>query len=63
MLMLRIRGALAATIEEIEENNSAIDTDVLVAEIVENVTSFIDTRFSPDDGLVIVNKSNVPDLL
>lgn len=63
MLMLRIRGALAATIEEIEENNSTVDTDALVEEIVKNVTSFIDTRFSPDDGLVIVNKSNVPDLL
>ena len=46
MLMLRVRGALAKTIEEISENSASVDYSQMTQDIVDSTTKFLEDHYA-----------------
>lgn len=63
MLMLRVRGALAATIKELEDNATELDQAALVDSITKAASDLIKEKIDPKNGLLLVDKSNLQELV
>ena len=59
MLMLRVRGALAETIKELESNEVDIDTSEIAENVSEAAIELIQEKIDPKNGLILIDKSNL----
>ena len=59
MLMLRVRGALAETIKELESNKVDIDTSEIAENVSEAAIELIQEKIDPKNGLILIDKSNL----
>lgn len=59
MLMLRVRGALAETIKELESNEIDIDTSEIAESVSEAAIELIQEKIDPKNGLILIDKSNL----
>ena len=59
MLMLRVRGALAETIKELESNEVDIDTSETAENVSEAAIELIQEKIDPKNGLILIDKSNL----
>lgn len=63
MLMLRVRGALAETIKELESNEVDIDTSEIAENVSEAAIELIQEKIDPKNGLILIDKSNLQQLV
>ena len=59
MLMLRVRGALAKTIKELESNEVDIDTSEIAENVAEAAVDLIQEKIDPKNGLILIDKSSL----
>ena len=59
MLMLRVRGALAETIKELESNEVDIDASEIAENVSEAAIELIQEKIDPKNGLILIDKSNL----
>ena len=59
MLMLRVRGALAETIKELESNEVDIDTSEIAENVAEAAVELIQEKIDPKNGLILIDKSSL----
>ena len=59
MLMLRVRGALAETIKELESNEVDIDASEIAENVAEAAVELIQEKIDPKNGLILIDKSNL----
>lgn len=55
MLMLRIRGALAETIEQLEDDTSSVDTSEIAQDVADATVELIESKINPENGLILVD--------
>ena len=63
MLMLRVRGALAKTIKELESNEVDIDTSEIAENVAEAAVELIQEKIDPKNGLILIDKSSLQQLV
>lgn len=61
MLMLRVRGALATAVEQLEDGASSQDVDMskVVQSVSSSVTKMLESKIDPDKGLMLVTKDSL----
>ena len=57
--MLRVRGALAKTIKELESNEVDIDTSEIAENVAEAAVDLIQEKIDPKNGLILIDKSSL----